>query len=153
MKLNGYIFAAILAVIPSMVGAQSIVAPCVTGTGVPATSSSCSRVTTTNPLPVTQAGPSARTIVPLDIATVTTGGTAVTTLNAGHRTAGGFLYNPIGATINLCINEVATASGTTSAGSLTCIQPGQAYVLAPTSGAVSVITSDSSHPFSGYGLN
>lgn len=98
-------------------------------------------------------GPSARTIVPLDISTVTTGGTAVTALNAGHRTAGGFLFNPIGATINLCINEQGTASGTTSAGALTCIIPGQAYTLAPTAGAVSVITSDSSHPFSGYGLN
>ncbi len=95
----------------------------------------------------------ARTSVPLDVSTVTTGGTAVTALTAGHRTAGGFLYNPIGATINLCINEQATASGTTSAAGLTCIQPGQAYKLAPAAGAVSVITSDSSHPFSGYGLN
>lgn len=93
------------------------------------------------------------TIVPLDISTVTTGGTAVTALNAGHRTAGGFLYNPIGATINLCINEQGTASGTTSAGALTCIQPGQSYTLTPAAGAVSVITSDSSHPFSGQGLN
>lgn len=98
-------------------------------------------------------GPSSRTIVPLDISTVTTGGTPVTALNAGHRTAGGFLFNPIGATINLCINEQGTASGTTSAGALTCIVPGQAYTLAPTGAAVSVITSDSSHPFSGYGLN
>lgn len=94
-----------------------------------------------------------RTYVPLDISTVTTGGTAVTALNAGHHTAGGFLYNPIGASINLCINEQGTASGTTSAGALTCVQPGQAYTLAPAAGAVSVITSDSSHPFSGYGLN
>lgn len=97
--------------------------------------------------------PGPRTIVPLDISTVTTGGTAVTALNAGHRTAGGFLFNPVGATINLCINEQGTASGTTSAGALTCIIPGQAYLLAPAAGAVSVITSDSSHPFSGYGMN
>lgn len=97
--------------------------------------------------------PGQRTIVPLDVSTVTTGGTAVTALTAGHRTAGGFLYNPIGATINLCINEQGTASGTTSAGALTCIQPGQPYTLAPAAGAVSVITSDSAHPFSGYGLN
>lgn len=97
--------------------------------------------------------PGARTIVPLDISTVTTGGTAVTALTAGHRTAGGFLYNPIGATINLCINEQGTASGTTSAGALTCVQPGQTYTLTPASTAVSVITSDSSHQFSGQGLN
>ena len=94
-----------------------------------------------------------RTIVPLDIATVTAGGTAVTALNAGHRTAGGWLYNPSGATINLCINEQGTASGTTSSNATTCIQPGQAYNLQPAAGAVSVISSDSSHPFSGLGLN
>lgn len=97
--------------------------------------------------------PAQRTIVPLDVATVTTGGTAVTALAVGHRTAGGFLYNPIGASINLCINEQGAASGTTSAGPLTCIQPGQTYTLSPAAGAVSVVTSDSAHPFSGYGLN
>jgi len=32
-----------------------------------------------------------RTFVPLDIATVTTGGTAVNALSAGHRSAGGWL--------------------------------------------------------------
>lgn len=101
----------------------------------------------------TATAPGSRTIVALDISTVTTGGTAVTALTAGHRTAGGFLLNPIGATINLCINEQGVASGTTSAGALTCIQPGQSYALAPASTAVSVITSDSTHPFSGYGLN
>jgi hypothetical protein len=91
------------------------------------------------------------TIVPLDIATVTTGGVAVTALAAGHRTAGGWLLNPIGATVNLCINEVAVASGTTSAGSLTCIEPGRTYALAASPNAVSVVSSDSSHPFSGQG--
>ena len=96
--------------------------------------------------------PGQRTLVPLDISTVTTGGTAVTALNVGHRTAGGWLLNPIGATVNLCINEQGTASGTTSSGNTTCILPGQAYTLAPAAGAVSVITSDSSHPFSGMGL-
>ena len=95
--------------------------------------------------------PGSRTLVALDISTVTTGGTAVTALNSGHRTAGGWLQNPPNATINLCINEIGTASGTTSAGSTTCIQPGQSYTLAPAAGAVSVISSDSSHPFSGEG--
>jgi hypothetical protein len=95
--------------------------------------------------------PGSRTLVALDISTVTTGGTAVTALNAGHRTAGGWLQNPPNATINLCINEIGTASGTTSAASTTCIQPGQSYTLAPAAGAVSVISSDSSHPFSGEG--
>jgi hypothetical protein len=92
-------------------------------------------------------------IVPLDVATVTTGGTAVTALNAPHRSAGGWIQNPPSATINLCINEVGVASGTTSAGSLTCIQPGQSYTLAPSPGPVSVVSSDSAHPFSGYGVS
>lgn len=96
--------------------------------------------------------PASRTIVALDVSTVTTGGTAVTALTAGHKTAGGFLLNPIGATINLCINEQTTASGTTSAAGLTCILPGQSYSLTPSTGSVSVITSDSAHPFSGQGL-
>lgn len=97
--------------------------------------------------------PAARTIITLDIKTVTTGGVAVNAISTGHRTAGGFLQNPIGATIALCINEIGTASGTTSSGDTTCIQPGQSYTVSPASTAVSVITSDSSHPFSGYGLN
>lgn len=92
------------------------------------------------------------TLIPLDVATVTTGGTAVTALIAGHRTAGGWIYNPSTATINLCINEVGgTASGTTSSGNLTCILPGQTYMLAPSNAIVSVISSDSSHAFSGLG--
>lgn len=104
-----------------------------------------------NPVPVSSA-PGARTLVTLDVKTVTTGGTAVTALSAGHRTAGGFIMNPLSATINLCINEIGTATGTTSSGDTTCIAPGQSYALAAAAGAVSVISSDSSHPFSGYGL-
>lgn len=96
--------------------------------------------------------PNARTITTLDIKTVTTGGTAVAALSSGHKTAGGWIQNPSNATINLCINEIGTATGTTSSGDTTCIIPGQTYNLIPSSGAVSVISSDSSHPFSGYGL-
>lgn len=92
-------------------------------------------------------------LVPLDVATVTTGGTAVTALTAGHRTRGGFLKNPDTATIPLCINEQGTASGTVSAGATTCILPGQSYNLAPSPNAVSIITSDSAHPVSGMGYN
>lgn len=96
--------------------------------------------------------PGTRTIVTLDVKTVTTGGTAVTALTSGHKSAGGWIQNPSSATINLCINEISTATGTTSSGDTTCIIPGQTYNLVPSSGAVSVITSDSSHPFSGYGF-
>jgi hypothetical protein len=62
------------------------------------------------------------------------------------------LTNPKAATIDLCINEIGTASGTVSNGDTTCILGGQSYNVAPGAGAVSVITSDSTHPFSGYGL-
>lgn len=95
--------------------------------------------------------PGQRVIVPLDVSTVTTGGTPVTALAVGHKTAGGFVYNPIGATINLCVSEQGTASGTVSSGATTCLQPGQAYILTPSAGAVSVVTSDSAHAFSGQG--
>ena len=116
---------------------------------------------TTNPLYVTSSAssptsvtttPGQRTLVTLDVKTVTTGGTAVTALISGHRTAGGIICNPGNATINLGVNEIGTASGTTSSGDTTFIIPGQCYNLSPAAGAVSVITSDSAHPFSGYGL-
>ena len=94
----------------------------------------------------------AKTLVALDVASVTTGGVAVTALSAGHRTAGGWIYNPPTATVNLCINEITTASGTTSAGSLVCILPGNTDVLTPSPNAVSVISSDSPHAFAGYGM-
>lgn len=96
--------------------------------------------------------PGQRTLVTLDVKTVTTGGTAVNAISAGHRTAGGFLQNPFGATAALCINEIGAASGTTSSGDTTCIQPGWSYRVTPAAGAVSVVTSDSTHPFSGYGV-
>lgn len=137
---------------PQAATAQQVTKICVDGTNSSNQGNSCVPVGPSSPFPVI-ISPSPRTIIPLDISTVTTGGTAVTALNAGHRTAGGFLQNPVGATIALCINEQGTASGTTSAGPVTCIQPGQTYTLVPAAGAVSVITSDSTHPFSGEGLN
>ena len=91
----------------------------------------------------------------LDVATVATGGTAVVAITAGHRTAGGVISNPSTATINLCVNEFGTASGTTTgsqSGKLFCLVPGQSYNLQPSALGVSVISSDSSHPFFGYGL-
>lgn len=91
------------------------------------------------------------TLVPLDVASVTTGGTAVTALNAGHRNAGGWLLNPVGAAQPLCINELGTAAGTTSAGSVICIAAGASFNLAPSPNPVSVVSSDSAHPFAGEG--
>lgn len=112
--------------------------------GVWGTSTAVGTVVTTTP--------GQRVLVPLDIATVTTGGTAVAALAVGHKTAGGWIANPVTATVNLGINEIGTAAGTTSAGNTTFILPGQSYALTPSAGAVSVISSDSAHPFSGIGL-
>lgn len=93
-----------------------------------------------------------RTLVPLDVSTVATGGTAVVALSAGHRAAGGWIQNPLTASTNLGINEIGTASGTTSVGNTTFIAPGDTYYISPNGGAVSVISSDSNHNFSGYGF-
>jgi hypothetical protein len=97
--------------------------------------------------------PGPRNMVPLDVASVTTGGTAVTALTAGHRTAGGWIYNPTGAAADLCINEMGTATGTVSAGSTVCIAAGATLLLTPSNAPVSVISSDSAHAFAGMGWN
>jgi hypothetical protein len=112
----------------------------------------CKLTSASNPLPVTTT-PSAVTQVTLDVKTVTTGGTAVNALSAGHRTHGGWLKNPDAAAASLCINEIGTASGTVSSGDTTCIAAGQTYSISPGTGAVSVVSSDSSHTFSGVGFN
>ena len=91
-------------------------------------------------------------IIPLDVSTVTTGGTAVIALNAGNRVGGGWIANPKGATVDLCINEIGAASGTASSGNTTCISPGQSYTLAKSVLPVSVVSSDSAHAFSGEGF-
>jgi hypothetical protein len=95
--------------------------------------------------------PGARTIITLDIKTVTTGGTAVTAIAAGNRTAGGYIQNPPTATVNLCYNEIGTAVGTVTNGDTICIVPGASVVFFASGNAVSVITSDSAHAFGGYG--
>lgn len=100
------------------------------------------------------ANPSCNTVtqVPLDVASVTTGGTAVNALAAGNRGCGGWLQNPKAAAADLCINEMGAASGTVSSGSTTCIEAGRTYSISPGIGPVSVVSSDSSHTFSGMGL-
>jgi hypothetical protein len=89
-------------------------------------------------------------VTSLDVATVTTGGTAVTALTAGHRSSGGWIQNPSTATTNLCVNERGAAT-TTAGGDVVCLAPGQTLVLGASPNAVSVVSSDSAHPFSGYG--
>lgn len=90
--------------------------------------------------------------MPLTASSVTTGGTAVTAIAAGNRLRGGWLFNPSSATVELCINEISTASGTVSSGSTTCIAVGMKYDVVPSTAAVSVISSVSGHTFSGMGL-
>ena len=145
--IRGAAVAVVLIACPAAAWSQTPVAPCVTlpGGNGPA---SCAPVTSSNGLPIE---PGQAVIVPLDVATVTTGGVAVTTLAAGHRTAGGWLYSPADAGANLCSDETTVASGTASAGTLTCALPGQTYLLAPSPLGVSVVSSNSSHPFSGQG--
>jgi hypothetical protein len=92
-------------------------------------------------------------LISLDAATVAAGGTPVTALAAGHRNSGGWIQNPPTATTNLCINERGAAT-TTPGGDVTCIVPGQTYLLAGSADRpVSVVSSDSAHAFSGYGWN
>ena len=92
------------------------------------------------------------TLVPLDVATVTTGATAVIALQPGNKTGGGWIKNPEGSAQPLCINELGTASGTVSSGSTVCIAAGATYTLTPSIGSVSVVSSDSAHPFAGLGI-
>jgi hypothetical protein len=101
------------------------------------------------PLPVTTA-PSTRTIVPLDISAVTTAGTAVTALSAGHAAAGGFLVTSNAA--GLCVNQVG-AAGTATSGNTTCVAQNQMYSLVPSGNAVSVNSAASSVAIGGEGLN
>jgi hypothetical protein len=89
-------------------------------------------------------------VTSLDVATVTTGGTAVTALTAGHRSSGGWIQNPSTASTNLCVNERGAAT-TTAGGDVVCLAPGQTLVLSASPNAVSVVSSDSAHAFSGYG--
>ena len=86
-----------------------------------------------------------------DIATITTGGTAVNAFSAGHCSGGCIIVNPKGATVDLCVNGISTASGTTTAGALICIPPGQQFGFTPRATAISAVSSDSSHPFGGEG--
>lgn len=96
----------------------------------------------------TPSKPASLTILPLDISSVTTGGTAVNALAAGHASAGGFVVTSNAA--GICINERG-AAGTASSGDTACVAQNQPYYLAPTSNAISVNSSSSSVTLAGYG--
>ncbi len=104
-----------------------------------------------NPSPYLRAMQGPVTLVALDISTVTTGGTAVNAFSAGHVTAGGRIQNPPTALTSLGINQSGTASGTADNGGTRFYKPGAFCWLTPSANAVSVISSDSAHPFAGEG--
>jgi hypothetical protein len=94
------------------------------------------------------------TIVPLDVSTVTTGGTPVAALSAGHRTAGGWITNPENATVRLCYRDdggTPTGTYTGAQSNLVCLAPAQGASLTPSPLALYVVTSDNAHPFAGEG--
>jgi hypothetical protein len=93
--------------------------------------------------------PGSLQIVPLDISAVTTGGVAVTALNAGNAAAGGWVVTSNAA--GICVN-VNGAAGTATAGDTTCVAANQAYYIPPTSHPVSVNSSASSVNFGGNGF-
>lgn len=116
------------------------------GVPVPVTVSSGSSTITTKPGTFTE--------VALDVATTTSANTAVTALIATHRSAGGWIENPITATTVICVNTITTAAFSSGAcvGSNNGIAPGQVFNIPANANAVSVVSSDASHAFSGEGL-
>lgn len=101
-----------------------------------------------NPLSVITK-PGGTTQVPLDIATVATGGTAVNALFAGHATEGGLLITANAA--GMCVNQIGTA-GTTTSGNTICVPANVSYGLLPSPNAVSVNSTGSNVALAGNGL-
>jgi hypothetical protein len=96
--------------------------------------------------------PGSRAIIPLDVSVVTTGGTAVTALTAGHAAAGGFIVtnNPAG----MCVDQSTTAGTVNGTPSTTvCVLQFESFPLTPNGGAVSVNSTGSGVAISGQGWN
>lgn len=93
--------------------------------------------------------PSPLTIVPFDVASVSTANTAVTALAAGHATAGGFIVTSNAA--GVCVNQNGTA-GTATSGSTICAVANQQITLVPSGNAVSVNSTASNVVLGGEGL-
>jgi hypothetical protein len=89
-------------------------------------------------------------LVPLDIATVTTANTAVTALNAGHASAGGWLVTS--AASGICVDQVTTAGTVTGTPSTTaCVGQNVPYYIIATPNAVSVNSTVGLTKFAGVG--
>lgn len=93
-----------------------------------------------------------RYIIPLDISTVTTGGTAVPALSPGHAKCGGWLMTANAA--GICVDQIQTAGTATGTPSTTgCVAANVPYYLVPSSNGVSVNSGSSSVSFGGQGVN
>lgn len=87
--------------------------------------------------------------ISLDVATVTTGGTPVTAINAGHAVCGGVLVTSNAA--GMCVNQNGDA-GTATAGDTICVAQNVPYYVIPSAKAVSVNSTASSVAIGGYGF-
>lgn len=86
--------------------------------------------------------------IPLDIATVTTSGTAVNALSACHAINGGWIVS----TVAICVDQFTTAGTVTGTPSTTvCLQPNQPFYLFPSIKAVSVNANSNAAPLAGQG--
>ena len=105
--------------------------------------------------------PGTYTPSPLDVSTVTTGGTAVQALTAAHVAKGGYIVNPPTATAILCVSDLnqsaapisVTGSGLTAvcANSNPVLPGSQAGIWAGGVNPVTVVSPDNSHKFNGEG--
>jgi hypothetical protein len=92
--------------------------------------------------------PAPLTGVPLDVTQITTAGTAVNVLAAGHCTAGGYVIPSAAA----FLNQIG-AAGTVAVGNTIPVNAGQVCVLFPNPAAVSMnIASGASVAVAGYGF-
>lgn len=102
-----------------------------------------------NPMPISLQS-QAITIIPLDVTSVTTGGTPVNALSVGHVLRGGFILTTNAA--GICVSQQG-AAGTSTNSSTQCIAANQIYNIVPNTGAVSVNSVGSSVALSGQGYN
>lgn len=90
------------------------------------------------------------TINALDISTITTSGTPVTAINAGHAVGGGLIQTTN--TAGFFVNQIAPAT-TIAAGANLFIPANTGYMVVPNAGAVSVNATASAVVLQGYGLS
>lgn len=90
------------------------------------------------------------TPIALDNTSVTTAGTPVNALNAGHATAGGFIHTTNAA--GMYVAQIGSA-GTVDGGSTVFVPANTTYTVIPSAAAVSVNSTASATAIAGYGAN